>query len=81
MVRNNQIIKAEISPGVRISFSESEKKLLVELVKNGKFYHDKLNSDEVCVILNLLDKSVIMRKKKGQDVYYKLRAGINFATD
>lgn len=74
-------MKTEISPGVTIPLTEKETYLLGQLSKTGKLIHDNLKPDQVCVILNLLDKSVLMRKKKGHYVYYKLRPGIHFSTD
>lgn len=74
-------MKVEISPGVTIALSNNEKQLLAKLAKTGSVYYDNLSTRQVCVILNLLDKSVLIRKKKGQDVYYKLRPGINFSAD
>lgn len=74
-------MKVEISSGVKITLSEAEQQLLAELSLTGSIFYDNLNASQVCVILNLLDKSVLIRKKKGQHVYYKLRSGINFSSN
>lgn len=74
-------MKAEISPGIHIPLTEKETQLLACLVKSGKLLYDNLEPNQVCVILNLLDKSVLKRKKKGHDVYYKLRPGIRFSSN
>jgi len=74
-------MKAEISPGVKIVITKNEKQLLTELAKTGELAYNNLRAEQICVILNLLDKAVIKYKKKGPNVYYKLRPGISFSAD
>ena len=71
--------KVEIAPGVRIPINNVELGIVLRLEKEHSIKLDKLTESELPVIKCLLDKSIVIRVKRGIDVYFRLRDRFNIS--
>lgn len=71
--------KVEIAPGVRIPINKDELGIILRLEKEHSIKLDKLTECELPVIKCLLDKSIVIRVKRGVDVYFRLRDRFNIS--
>jgi hypothetical protein len=71
--------KVEIAPGVRIPINEVELGIVLRLEKERSIKLEKLTERELPVIKCLLDKSIVIRVKRGVDVYFRLRDRFNIS--
>lgn len=65
--------KVEIAPGVRVPINDVELGIVLRLEKEHSIKLEKLTDAELPVIKCLLDKSIVIRVKRGVDVYFRLR--------
>ena len=64
----------EIAPGVNVSINSQEYSLVQYLKKYKTLSSESLTSEVISVINILMSKGIILRSKKGENVYYKLRS-------
>lgn len=66
--------KLEIAPGVTVSINHDEYSLVQYLKKHKTLSSERLNSDIFSVINVLISKGIVIRSKKGDNVYYRMRS-------
>ena len=66
--------KLEIAPGVKVSINSQEYSLVQYLKKYKTISSKSLTTDAISVINVLMSKGILLRSKKGENVYYKLRS-------
>ena len=74
---NSMLAKIEISPGVCITVNRPELEFIKYIKKVNSLSIDKLSSDGLYVIQRLLTKSILVKRKRGNNVYVQLHDGIN----
>ena len=66
--------KLEIAPGVNVSINSQEYSIVKHLKKYKTLSSELLTADVISVINALMSKGILLRSKKGENVYYKLRS-------
>lgn len=66
--------KLEIAPGVNVSINSQEYSVVQHLKKYKTLSSELLTADIISVITVLMSKGILLRSKKGENVYYKLRS-------
>mgnify|MGYP001086833749 CR=1 FL=1 len=73
--------KIQISPGVSINVGTAEVNILNYLNKQQFLLINNLDSELKYVIKKLISKSIVIRTKRGNNVYIQLRNGIKISKD